>query len=61
MTESQFLESMIFFIVWIALTFIVCIPICMRIINRTNHEYLAFLVYPIWIIISALALDIYLI
>ena len=46
--------------IWTIISLLVCLPICNYIIDNTDHEELAYLVYPIWVILSIVGLGIYL-
>lgn len=53
-------EISIMLAIWVVITLSVCLPLCNYIIDKTNREELAYLVYPIWLILSILGLGIYL-
>lgn len=45
---------------WVILTFIVCLSVANYIIDKTDKEYLAYLVYPTWLTLWAIGLGVYL-
>lgn len=57
---STLSEILIGVSIWVILSLVICLRICNYIIDNTNREELAYLVYPVWLILSVLALGIYL-
>ena len=53
-------EILIGFSIWAILSLVICLRICNYIIDNTNKEDMAYLVYPAWVILSVFVLGIYL-
>jgi hypothetical protein len=45
--------------IWGILSLIICIPICSYIINKTDREELAYFIFPSWLFLSAIILELY--